>query len=59
MNFSVPVIVETSPKIKLVRPNPKKGQMLIFSPNIIHGGGINDNKNLTRIRIELRFWRNK
>jgi hypothetical protein len=59
VNFSVPVIVKTDPKIELVRPNPKKGQMLIFSPNIIHGGGINDNKNLTRVSIELRFWRKK
>ena len=57
LKFSVPLIVETKPKIILKRPNPKKGQMMIFSSNLIHGGGINDNKNLTRFSIELRFWR--
>tara|TARA_B100000029_G_scaffold466165_1_gene501415 strand:+ start:170 stop:1015 length:846 start_codon:yes stop_codon:yes gene_type:complete len=57
VKFSVPVIVKTKPKIKLVRPNPKNNQMLIFSSNLIHGGGLNDNKNITRVSIELRFWR--
>lgn len=57
LKFSVPLIVKTKPKIILKRPNPKKGQMMIFSSNLIHGGGINDNKNLTRFSIELRFWR--
>lgn len=57
LKFSVPLIVKTKPKIILKRPNPKKGQMMIFSSNLIHGGGINDNENLTRFSIELRFWR--
>ena len=57
LKFSVPLIVKTIPKIVLKRPNPKKGQMMIFSSNLIHGGGINDNENLTRFSIELRFWR--
>ena len=55
--FSVPLILKTNPQLKLIRPNPKKGFMMIFSSNIIHGGGINENKNITRISIELRFWR--
>ena len=57
VKFSVPVIVKAKPQIKLIRPNPKKNQLLIFSSNLIHGGGLNDNKNLTRVSIELRFWR--
>ena len=57
VKFSVPVIVKTTPQINLIRPNPKVGQMLIFSPNLIHGGGVNDNKKITRVSIELRFWR--
>tara|TARA_A100001015_G_scaffold59990_1_gene66182 strand:- start:6051 stop:6896 length:846 start_codon:yes stop_codon:yes gene_type:complete len=55
--FSVPLIIRTKPKINLTRPNPKYGQMMIFSSNLIHGGGINDNKDITRFSIELRFWR--
>tara|TARA_Y100000816_G_scaffold289871_1_gene277273 strand:+ start:1228 stop:2073 length:846 start_codon:yes stop_codon:yes gene_type:complete len=57
IKFSVPVIVKTKPKIKLIRPDPKNNQLLLFSSNIIHGGGLNDNKNITRVSIELRFWR--
>jgi hypothetical protein len=57
LKFSVPLILKTKPQLKLIRPNPKKGYMMIFSSNIIHGGGINENKNITRISIELRFWR--
>ena len=57
LKFSVPLIVKTKPKINLTRPNPRKGQMMIFSSNLIHGGGINDNEDLTRFSIELRFWR--
>ena len=55
--FTVPTIVKCRPDLKLVRPNPKIHQLLIFSPYLIHGGGINENKNLTRISIEARFWR--
>jgi len=57
VKFSVPIIVKTKPQIKLIRPNPNENQLLIFSSNLIHGGGLNDNKNLTRVSIELRFWR--
>ena len=41
--FSVPLIIRTKPKINLLRPNPKYGQMMIISSNLNHGGGINDN----------------
>ncbi len=57
IKFSVPVIVRTKPKIRLVRPDPKNNQLMLFSANVIHGGGLNDNKNITRVSIELRFWR--
>lgn len=57
LKFSVPLIIKTKPDLKLIRPNPKIGHMMIFSSNTIHGGGINENKNITRISLELRFWR--
>lgn len=57
LKFSVPLILKTRPQLKLIRPNPSKGYMMIFSSNIIHGGGINENKNITRVSLELRFWR--
>ena len=42
-------------EMKMVRPNPKPGEALIFSPFLIHGAAINGNKDLTRISLELRF----
>ena len=57
LKFSVPIVIKTSPYLNLVRPNPGKNEMLIFSSYMIHGGGINDNQDTTRVSIELRFWR--
>lgn len=57
--FSVPIVIKTSPKLKLVRPNPKKNNLMIFSSYLIHGGAKNENKNTTRVSIELRFWKAK
>ena len=59
LKFSVPIIVKTFPSLKLVRPNPKNNQLMIFSSYLIHGGGLNENRNKTRVSIELRFWRSK
>ena len=57
VKFSVPVIFKTIPSLKLLRPDPKKNQMMIFSSNLIHGGGLNENIDITRVSLELRFWR--
>ena len=57
--FSVPIVVKTSPALKLIRPNPKNNQLMIFSSYIIHGGGTNENHDTTRVSIELRFWKAK
>lgn len=54
--YYVPCILEVRDKeMKMVRPNPKPGEALIFSPFLIHGAAINGNKDLTRISLELRF----
>lgn len=55
--FSVPIIVKTFPALKLIRPNPKNNQLMIFSSYLIHGGAKNENKDITRVSVELRFWR--
>ena len=57
LKFSVPIVIKTSPYLKLVRPNPGKNELLLFSSYIIHGGGINENQDTTRVSIELRFWK--
>ena len=38
----------------MIRPNPKLGEALIFTPFLIHGAAVN-NSDLTRISLELRF----
>ena len=57
VKFRVPCIVSTKIGLHLVRPNPSLNEILIFSPYLIHGGGYNDNKDTTRISLELRFWK--
>ena len=45
-------------KFRSIRPNLKKGQAIIFHPNVIHGGSVNNGK-WTRISIEIRILNNK
>ncbi len=54
--YYVPGIVDTAKgDIHLVRPNPKPGEALIFTPYLIHGAAINSNSDITRVSLELRF----
>ncbi|MFD0991438.1 phytanoyl-CoA dioxygenase family protein [Mariniflexile jejuense] len=54
--YYVPCILETKNRpIKMLRPNPKQGEVLIFTPYLIHGAGVNLNDNITRVALELRF----
>lgn len=54
--FNVPAVTNIFEEPEFVRPNPKLGEVLLFSPYLIHGGSINLNKDLTRISIEIRLW---
>lgn len=45
-------------KFSPFRPNLKKGQAIIFDPNIIHGGAINEGT-LTRLSVEIRLFNKK
>ena len=54
--YYVPCILETKKgSIKMTRPNPKQGEALIFTPFLIHGAAVNNNKDITRVSLELRF----
>lgn len=54
--YYVPCILETkSGAIKMVRPNPKEGEALLFTPFLIHGSAVNQNEAITRVSLELRF----
>ncbi len=53
--YYVPCILKTkSGNLDMIRPNPKEGEALIFSPFLIHGAAVN-RSDQTRVSIELRF----
>lgn len=56
--YSVDAIVSSKQPLEMIRPNPDKNQMLIFSPYLIHGCATNENEYITRISLEMRFIRN-
>ena len=54
--FITPVFPEKySNKFKFIRPRLKKGEVIIFHPNLLHGGSINYSKNL-RISLDFRLF---
>jgi len=53
--YYVPCILKTAQgDLEMVRPNPKQGEALLFSPFLIHGAAVNRSEQ-TRVSIELRF----
>ncbi|WP_299890755.1 phytanoyl-CoA dioxygenase family protein [uncultured Lacinutrix sp.] len=58
--YYVPCILETkNGSIEMIRPNPKEGEAIVFTPFLIHGSAVNKNKDKTRMSLELRFPRVK
>ena len=51
-----PVVNENySNKFKYIRPNMKKGDVIIFDPNLLHGGSLNYGTK-TRLSLDFRFF---
>ncbi|WP_179022473.1 phytanoyl-CoA dioxygenase [Winogradskyella forsetii] len=58
--YYVPCILETKTGvINMLRPNPKESEALLFSPFLIHGAAVNENVDITRVSLELRFPKQK
>ena len=55
--YRVPSVTEAKRPLVFVRPNPKPNEMIVFSPYLIHGGGVNLNSDQTRVSLEMRFFR--
>ena len=56
--YTVPCVVAINDEtIKMIRPNPTENEVLVFSPYLVHGGGYNMNEDMTRISLEMRFWK--
>jgi ectoine hydroxylase-related dioxygenase (phytanoyl-CoA dioxygenase family) len=54
--YTVPCIVHRNKGLDMITPNPNEGEIMIFTPNLIHGGGVNNNPNSTRVSLEMRFF---
>lgn len=59
VNYSVPSVVMADGALKMLRPEVKLGEGMLFSPYLIHGGAVNFNTDKTRVSLEMRFWRCK
>ena len=60
VQFTVPCITgNKNGELKMIRPNPAPNEVLVFSPYMIHGGAVNNNEDVTRISLEMRFWRKR
>ena len=57
VQFNVPGVTDSQNPLTIVRPNPAINEVLIFSPYLVHGGAVNLNEDITRISLEMRFWR--
>ena len=58
-NFYVNCIKSWEGRNKMVIASPKEGEILIFSSNLIHGLGKNNNTDETRISLEFRLHESK
>jgi hypothetical protein len=57
-SYTVPCVISILDEMpKLIRPNPKENEVMLFSPYLVHGGGYNFNENITRMSLEIRFWK--
>lgn len=57
MAYTVPSIIRSTEPLAMVRPPVGEDEFLLFSPYMIHGGAVNFNDDITRISMEMRFWR--
>ena len=57
LKYNVPAVTSIKGTYSIERPNPRKNEVLVFSPYLIHGGAVNLNSSETRISIEIRLWK--
>lgn len=53
--YSTPTIKSCKKNIIEHKPDIQEGDLMYFSPMIIHGGGANTNKSVTRFSLEIRL----
>ncbi len=55
--YTVPSVTGSTRNMHMVRPDPGIDEVLVFSPYLIHGGAYNFQNDVTRMSLEMRFWR--
>lgn len=55
IQYGIPAVSSAETPIELIRPVVLPGQIMTFSPYLIHGAGINLQADTTRVSLELRF----
>lgn len=55
--FMVPSVTESTYGLRMIRPHLNENEILVFSPYLVHGGACNLNENISRLSLEMRFWR--
>jgi ectoine hydroxylase-related dioxygenase (phytanoyl-CoA dioxygenase family) len=53
--YSVDAVVQCKRRLQMSRPNPQTNEFILFSPYLIHGCSNNDNIDITRMSVEMRF----
>jgi ectoine hydroxylase-related dioxygenase (phytanoyl-CoA dioxygenase family) len=53
--YSVDAILKSRIPLEMQKPNPSINEFILFSPYLIHGCSSNDNRDITRMSIEIRF----
>jgi ectoine hydroxylase-related dioxygenase (phytanoyl-CoA dioxygenase family) len=53
--YHVPATIAFNHPFKILKPKLSKGQGLLFTPFLIHGNGVNNSSNETRVSLEFRF----
>lgn len=57
VKFSVPAVASSTRTLDMLRPAVSDNQVMLFSPHLLHGGAVNFNLDMTRVSLEMRFWR--
>ena len=57
--YRVRNIYEWDKKKELTRPSIRYGELLMFTPNLIHGAAINEQQDTTRVALEYRLFKKR
>lgn len=57
VRYTVPAALPEETPLHMTRPTVAPGDIMLFSPWLLHGGAVNFNTDTTRVSLEMRFWK--